>query len=465
MKPVFGLIIIFILFVCYAEERTYSISMLGHKIGTSTEKWEKVQHKDGKCFIKLDTKSSMEVSRGRDSVKLYSKSTTIVKCKTFKPVSIKTETKETATGVKGSGHVKDNTFFAEIIKNRKKESFSYPLSNDLTFFSMIFKKYPPEKLLKGGKINVISEESLHSVPISFSGKKVGPSHFEIDINFSGVPIKFHIVDKAIVRSELQNGLIVYELIEDSDSGTSQKKEKRTADIIELTSKSNSGITVKHPRKTRKVVFSFSGKNLPEIPSNCYQSVTRKNSNEVVTVNMGASPCGIGDVSGSDLKPNIFEDSDSPSIIKVANKLGSGVKGRDALINKVISFVFKHIRDKNYSHGNLSASETLKKRAGDCTEHSTLLSAILKALKIPTRMVYGIVLDQEGNFFFHNWNEVYTKKGWISVDSTFGMKRADAARIVLAYGGSDASSREQVALTVLRFLGSDFKIYVNGFFYE
>ena len=104
---------------------------------------------------------------------------------------------------------------------------------------------------------------------------------------------------------------------------------------------------------------------------------------------------------------------------------------------------------------------LAKKAGDCTEHSTLLSALLKSLNIPVKMAYGVVMDDNGSFMFHNWNEVYGDHGWIAVDSTFGKLNADAARIVLIYGGSDSSSREKVSLAVLKFLGS-LNISVSGF---
>ncbi|MDX9804971.1 MAG: transglutaminase-like domain-containing protein, partial [bacterium] len=138
--------------------------------------------------------------------------------------------------------------------------------------------------------------------------------------------------------------------------------------------------------------------------------------------------------------------------------------KNEMIKRMVNFVFRHIKNKNYSHGNLSAGEVLENRSGDCTEHATLLSALLKAAGIPVKMAYGVVLDDKGEFMFHNWNEVYGDNGWMTVDATFGAQRADAARIMLIYGGSDSSSREQVSLAVLKFLGS-LEISVTGFVNE
>ncbi|HDT11531.1 MAG TPA: hypothetical protein ENN58_02205, partial [bacterium] len=193
----FVLIITFSCFYCFSEENVYSISMLGQKIGTSTEKWEIIQHKDGKCFIKLDSRSVMEIKRGDDFLKMTTDSAVISECKTFKPLLIKTETKEFSSSVSRFGTIKENIFHAEITKNNNKENFSYPLEDDLTFFSMIFKQHSPEELIKGFRKTVISEESLNKVEVSFSGEKKGDVYV-VNVNYSRVPIQFHITNGVIV---------------------------------------------------------------------------------------------------------------------------------------------------------------------------------------------------------------------------------------------------------------------------
>ena len=110
---------------------------------------------------------------------------------------------------------------------------------------------------------------------------------------------------------------------------------------------------------------------------------------------------------------------------------------------------------------MSASEVLRIKSGDCTEHSALFAALARAAGIPTKMVYGVVMNANGEFFFHNWNEVFADGKWITVDSTFNMERADSSRITLSYGGPDSRSREQVSLSVLRFLNNT-RIFVRGF---
>jgi hypothetical protein len=468
-KFVFIFIALFFTVHCYCQENVYSISMLGQKIGTSTEKWSVIQHKDGRCFIKLETGAEMKISRGPSVMTVSSETTAVVECKTFKPVSITTETSELGTPTKSTGIVKDDTFHAEIVKNNNKESLKYKLDKKLTFFSMLLKKHSLDELVKGFEETVISEESLNKVKVKISGTKKNEEYI-INVNYSGVPINFYIKDGVVIKSELQNGLITYNLIKSSQMQSRKipvinKNESAQKDILELTTIKNKGINIKKPRKPRKTVFSIKGKNIPDIITTCYQKVKNTENGKTIEVDLFATPCSEGKIEKNDLLPNIFEDSNSKNIIDTAKKIEKQSKNRQEIIAKTVSFVFRHIKDKNYDHGNLTASETLEKRAGDCTEHSTLLSALLKALKIPAKMVYGIVLDPEGRFFFHNWNEVYTEKGWIVVDSTFGMINSDSARIALVYGGSDSSKREEVALAVIRFLSNDIEVSVEGFVNE
>ncbi len=71
---------------------------------------------------------------------------------------------------------------------------------------------------------------------------------------------------------------------------------------------------------------------------------------------------------------------------------------------------------------LPASAILKNRTGDCTEHSVLTAALLRACGIPARCVVGVILSEDFNgkknvFVYHMWVEAFYNKRWIQVDST------------------------------------------------
>ena len=462
MKKIFFLILLF-MFSLNAQKNVYNIKMSGFPIGNSTDIWSEYKDKNGKCIKKLDTKSTMNIKRGNIDFSISSHTILGVACDTFEPVFIKTETDQLGSKLSAKGFVKDGAFYSEITKNSNVEPNSFFLDKNVTFLTMIFKKYSTEDILNGFNAKVISEDSLSVKSINVSGKMNPDKTVTATVTYGGIPIKYTVKDHVVVSSSVKNGLITYTL--DGYRFADKTPEKNdSVDIMKKTSFKNKGLTIKRPRKTVKVTFDIKGKNIPEIISNGYQSVQRSTGKKTVTIDSRKTPFSGKKPTKEDTAANIFEDSNDPEVIKTAKNIAKDADSDEQRAYKAVLFVFSHIRDKNYKHGNLSASEVLKKRAGDCTEHSTLLAAILKAMKIPVRMVYGLVLDNSGTFFFHNWNEVFTEKGWLAVDSTFNQMKADSSRIVIAYGGNTSVSREETALTVMRFLNS-VEISVSGYVYE
>ena len=459
--PVFVLIL-FLSFHSLAVERTYTISMMGSTIGKSSESWTETKDPAGKCILRLDSGSKMGITRGAYSVSIETKSIVKVNCDDLSPVSVESESSELSSKMNSRALNVNGTFTGEIIKNSNREPVSFVIPVNTTFFSMIFKKFSESDFLKGGNIQIISEESLTLKNISYSALKDPSGLLKIKINYDGVILGFTLDNGVIVRSDLQGGLISYQLdgynfSADTAIGKTPSGSKG-GDLLVNTSIPNKGISIKNPRAAQKMNFSLKGEHINEIPDTCFQK--KINDGTIIKVDNSAKTCTTPP-SPQDTMSNLFEDSANPQIIATARKIVKGAPTRNEMINRVTNFVYRHINNKNYQHGNLSASEVLAKKAGDCTEHSTLLSALLKSLNIPVKMAYGVVMDDNGSFMFHNWNEVYGDHGWIAVDSTFGKLNADAARIVLIYGGSDSSSREKVSLAVLKFLGS-LNISVSGF---
>lgn len=463
------LLIIFLIVLAFsttnAVERTYTISMMGSVIGKSSEIWTETKDITGKCIIKLESVSKMGVTRGAYSVNMESRTVVKVSCSDFSPVSVESESSELSSKMTSSASNLSGALIGEIIKNSNREQVSVPIPPNTTFFSMIFKKFSENDFLKGGNTQVISEESLTLKKISYSAQKDLSGLLKVSINYDGIVLDFTLDKGIVVRSELQNGLILYQLDGHSfpsqaTSGVEPTNQGKN-DIMSNTFISNNGVLIRYPRAATKMNFSLSGDHLKEIPLTCFQK--RSDDGTILSVDSSIRSCATLP-KPEDTKSNLFEDSNNSGIIATAQKIAAGAPNKNEIIKRVTNFVFKHIKDKNYNHGNLSASEVLFKKAGDCTEHSTLFSALLKALNIPVKMAYGVVLDGNGKFMFHNWNEAYGDYGWVSVDSTFGKVNADAARIVLVYGGSNSSSRENVSLAVLKFLGT-LKISVNGFVNE
>ena len=94
----------------------------------------------------------------------------------------------------------------------------------------------------------------------------------------------------------------------------------------------------------------------------------------------------------------------------------------------------------------SALDVFNGRKAECQGHAYLYTSFARSLKIPTRIVNGIVYSTDFNgFLYHTWAESFVNDRWIPVDPTFGQVVADATHLKLVEGESlaDLSSLANV----------------------
>lgn len=85
-------------------------------------------------------------------------------------------------------------------------------------------------------------------------------------------------------------------------------------------------------------------------------------------------------------------------------------------------VYRHIRDKGLATAFASASETVRSRKGDCSEHAVLLTAALRSVGIPSRIALGLVYaesfgDHADIFGWHMWSQALVNGEWVDLDAT------------------------------------------------
>jgi transglutaminase-like putative cysteine protease len=98
---------------------------------------------------------------------------------------------------------------------------------------------------------------------------------------------------------------------------------------------------------------------------------------------------------------------------------------------------EYISDKRYGIPLIRSDEVIRLRSGDCTEHTVLLSAILRAAKIPTRAVVGLIYtpvfgERRNVFVYHMWAEAWYRGRWIVADASFPGARKHGRYIALSY---------------------------------
>jgi transglutaminase-like putative cysteine protease len=118
-----------------------------------------------------------------------------------------------------------------------------------------------------------------------------------------------------------------------------------------------------------------------------------------------------------LRADRFVQSDAPELRAVADSIraATGAQGWP-LARAVAAWVDRHITRKGMEHGYASALDVYRSGAGDCTEHSLLTVAVLRAAGIPARPAVGLAYGEaEEAFVGHMWVEAYVEY-WRTLDA-------------------------------------------------
>jgi hypothetical protein len=138
-----------------------------------------------------------------------------------------------------------------------------------------------------------------------------------------------------------------------------------------------------------------------------------------------------------LVANATVDSDHGAIQAQAKVVTDGATSPRAKVDAVVKWVYGALEKRLATHLP-SASAVLEKKVGDCTEHTWLATALLRAAGVAARPVYGVAYtgDSEKSFGYHAWVEVELDGHWVAIDPTWNENVADATHLKL---GSELGS--------------------------
>ena len=125
------------------------------------------------------------------------------------------------------------------------------------------------------------------------------------------------------------------------------------------------------------------------------------------------------------------ESNSGEIRALALRLRSTETDPRVVAERINRWVYDSLR-KEITVGVPSALGTLRRRVGDCNEHTQLYVALARAAGIPARVAAGLAY-LDGKFYYHAWPEVWLER-WVAVDPTFGQFPADASHLRFTVGG-------------------------------
>ena len=200
-----------------------------------------------------------------------------------------------------------------------------------------------------------------------------------------------------------------------------------------------------PRRVTEAAYLLSVPDgaLPDLPAGGAQRVERLDDSRarVVVRSDGPSVRSPDLDIGPYLAPSAMADSDDPVIVELTRgALRDAPDSKPERAEALRRFVGRFIAAKTLGVGFASASEVVRTREGDCTEHAVLLAAMLRADGIPSRVVSGLIYADrfEGErdvFVYHMWTQALLDTGagraWVDLDATLGPIPFDATHIALA----------------------------------
>ncbi|MFH1419176.1 MAG: transglutaminase-like domain-containing protein [Planctomycetota bacterium] len=208
--------------------------------------------------------------------------------------------------------------------------------------------------------------------------------------------------------------------------------------------------------------------MPDLPDTAMQKVRRISDTEAVVTIRRLDWKALADVPASAADPAMDQylkasttlDADDKRIQHHAKK---AVRGADTPAQKARAlrkYVTDFITSKGLDVGFASASEVIRNRKGDCTEHGVLLAALARAAGLPARCVSGIVLippgtlapDSGSAFGYHMWTQVNIGGTWVDIDAALRQTDCDPTHVALAIMPLNDEGVANSVITLLPFLG-------------
>ncbi|RKG93075.1 transglutaminase domain-containing protein [Corallococcus terminator] len=153
---------------------------------------------------------------------------------------------------------------------------------------------------------------------------------------------------------------------------------------------------------------------------------------------GRKPRPVADPNGGEnLKSTLAVESEAPAIIAQAKSIIREEKDAYTAARMLSAWVYSNLQ-KDYGASADRATDVLRQKKGDCTEHSLLTVAMMRASGIPARRVDGVIymVNSDGvpALYWHEWVEAWVGE-WTQLDPTFNQPVADATHFAVGYEGN------------------------------
>jgi len=163
----------------------------------------------------------------------------------------------------------------------------------------------------------------------------------------------------------------------------------------------------------------------DLPDAGGQTTERTERGERVFVRRGGTtPAPTGDALKEFLEASQMCDVNDARLKALAKRALRGKENAPAAerAEALRVFVLEYIDDKNLGSAFASASDVARSKSGDCSEHATLLAALLRCAGIPSRGATGLVYADSfagGKHVmgWHMWTQAAIDGKWVDLDAT------------------------------------------------
>jgi transglutaminase-like putative cysteine protease len=148
-----------------------------------------------------------------------------------------------------------------------------------------------------------------------------------------------------------------------------------------------------------------------------------------------------------LAPTAQYDAKHPAIVALAKQIVDGAADDRERTERIVMWVYDNLR-KDLSTSLATASQVLDRKHGDCTEHTLLVVALLRAAGIPARDVGGLMYeDTTGRFYWHAWAQAAIEDRWVAVDGAWGQPVADVGHLAFDVNGRGNGGSAMGSITI------------------
>jgi hypothetical protein len=181
--------------------------------------------------------------------------------------------------------------------------------------------------------------------------------------------------------------------------------------------------------------------IPSLPRYLEGTLWEVNGSPLFTEPPQGPPAPPDEAMLANLEPGPLTPSDHREIRDAAWEILEHSPDRKHAAEALVRWVFTEL-DKRPVLSLPNGLEVLRRKEGDCNEHTALYVSLARAAGIPARIAAGLVytdqIDGKPAFYYHAWPEVHLGGAtpWVPVDPTFGQFPADATHIKLVEGDLD-----------------------------